>query len=427
MAGKANISRWKVGLRTRKSADVVIPMQPSSDYTLLFPNNINWDDFVSRKADVPFSETVVDYLNALSVSLLKDSESRLYPDVVTFAFFCRKASLLRLKEELICKDDIRLGRGILFHIAPGNVPVNFAYTLVAGLLAGNRNVVRVSGKEFPQVDIIIRHIHKLAEDISFQDVSERIALVRYGHTSDASAYFSSIADVRVIWGGDQTISTIRKNELPPRSFDVCFADRYSVALINPDSVIQAGDDEIKRLSEGFYNDTYLFDQNACSAPHLIFWRKTNTLSKAKMRFWMAVHQLVKKKYDLQAVLAVDKLMAFCRQAIKTDINIESMPDNYVMRVQLHDLPANIDSFRCAGGYFSEYDVDTLDEIAPIVTNKYQTMAYYGFNIEDLKAFVLDNHLDGLDRIVPIGDTTAFSLVWDGNNLIDIFSRIIFLK
>lgn len=402
-------------------------MQPTSDYTLLFPDHLNWEDFVSRKADVPFSEIVVEYLNALSVSLLKDSESRLYPDVVTFAFFCRKANLLKLKEELVGKDEIRLGRGILFHIAPGNVPVNFAYTLVAGLLAGNRNVVRVSGKEFPQVDIIIRHIHRLAEDISFHDVSERITLVRYGHTSDASAYFSSIADVRVIWGGDQTISTIRKNELPPRSFDVCFADRYSVALINPDSVIQAGDDEIKRLSEGFYNDTYLFDQNACSAPHLIFWRKTNTISKAKMRFWTAVHQLVEKKYNLQAVLAMDKLMAFCRQAIKNNINLERMPDNYVTRVHLHDLPNKIDTFRCAGGYFSEYDVDTLDEIVPIVTNKYQTMAYYGFYPEDLKAFVQRSHLRGLDRIVPIGDTTAFSLIWDGNNLIDIFSRIISLK
>ena len=146
-----------------------------------------------------------------------------------------------------------------------------------------------------------------------------------------------------------------------------------------------------------------------------------------MRFWTAVHQLVEKKYNLQAVLAMDKLMAFCRQAIKNNINLERMPDNYVTRVHLHDLPNKIDTFRCAGGYFSEYDVDTLDEIVPIVTNKYQTMAYYGFYPEDLKAFVQRSHLRGLDRIVPIGDTTAFSLIWDGNNLIDIFSRIISLK
>ena len=89
---------------------------------------------------------------------------------------------------------------------------------------------------------------------------------------------------------------------------------------------------------------------------------------------------------------------------------------------LDELPQNIDAFRCAGGYFSEYPIDSVNEIATIITNKYQTMAYYGFQREELVNFVKSNRLYGLDRIVPIGDTTAFSLVWDGNNLIEMFSR-----
>lgn len=74
----------------------------------------------------------------------------------------------------------------------------------------------------------------------------------------------------MIWGGDTTIATIRQSALPARSFDVCFADRYSIAAINPTAIISATDVEMKRLAEAFYNDTYLFDQNACSAPHTIF-------------------------------------------------------------------------------------------------------------------------------------------------------------
>lgn len=402
-------------------------MQPSSDYTLLFPQSVNWEDFIGMNADVPFSDIVLDYLNALSASLLKDRESRQYPDVVTFAFFCRKANLQRLKNTFVDNDEIRLGRGILFHIAPGNVPVNFAYTLVSGLIAGNKNIVRVSSKVFPQVDLIIKHIHGLAQYDAYREVSERIVLLRYEHTSDASAYFSSIADVRVIWGGDRTISTIRKNELPPRSFDVCFADRYSIAAINPDAVMSAGDEDMGKLAEGFYNDTYLFDQNACSAPHLIFWKRTALLEQAKERFWSSLHGLVVKRYNLQAVISVDKLMAFCRQAIGMEVEKEAAPDNYVVRTKLNNLLTDIDTFRCAGGYFSEYDVDSLDEIAPIVTNKYQTMAYYGFEKADLKRFVMKNRLHGVDRIVPVGETTAFSLLWDGNNLVEMFSRRIDIK
>ncbi len=407
----------------RRSADVVIPMQLNSNYTLLFPNQIDWDNYINLPADKPFSDSIVEFLNALSVSLLKDRESRLYPDVVTFAYFCRKANILKLKADY-SSDELRMGRGTLFHIAPGNVPVNFGYTFVAGLLAGNKNIVRVSSKDFPQVDLIIRHIYAVAEKDECKDVASRLAFVRYDRYSDATTEFSAMADVRVIWGGDNTIATIRKSELQPRAFDVCFADRYSIAAVHPDAVMSADDDEMRKLAQNFYNDTYLFDQNACSAPHLVFWKRSASLAEAKVKFWNAIHELVSGKYNLQPVLSVDKLTAFYRQAACMDSSKEEMPDNYVFRTHLDELPKNLYSFRCAGGYFSEYDIDELSEIAPIITKKYQSLAYFGFSQEELKAFVLDNHLKGLDRIVPFGETTAFSLTWDGYNLVDKLTRIV---
>ena len=405
----------------RRSADVVILMKINAEsYKLLYPTTIDWDAFCAQKPDVPFSEEIIDYLNALSSSLMKDKESRLYPDVITFGFFCRKGNLLKLKEEYCSGKDIRLGRGVLFHIAPSNVPVNFGYSMVAGLLAGNCNIVRASSKEFAQVSLIVKHMNELAD---FNEVAKRIAVVRYDRTSDATEGFSAACNVRVIWGGDATIATIRQNALPPRSFDVCFADRYSIALVNPKAVIDASDAEMEKLAQSFYNDTYLFDQNACSAPHLVFWKKGEQLEEAKLRFWKAVHDYTEKKYQYQDVMSVDKLTAFYKQAVGMDCVKEETEDNLVMRTELKELPKNIDEFRCACGYFSEYDIDTLEEILPIVTIKYQTMAYYGFDSEELKAFVLKYRPVGLDRIVPFGETTAFALKWDGYNLIETFCRI----
>ena len=99
----------------RKSADVVILMKINAEsYKLLYPKTIDWDAFCAQKSDVPFSDEIIEYLNALSSSLMKDKESRLYPDVVTFGFFCRKGNLLKLKEEYCSGKDIRLGRGVLF-------------------------------------------------------------------------------------------------------------------------------------------------------------------------------------------------------------------------------------------------------------------------------------------------------------------------
>ncbi|MDM8255595.1 acyl-CoA reductase [Phocaeicola barnesiae] len=399
-------------------------MQPSSNYTLLYPRQIEWESFVQQKPDIPFADNVIDFLNALSSTILKDRTARIYPDVVTFAFFCRKANLLSLKEKYTNPNELRLGRGLLFHIAPSNVPINFGYSLVAGLLAGNSNIVRVSSKQFPQVDLVIKHLHILIESNQYDEVAKRIVLVRYDRSSDASAFFSSICNVRVIWGGDATIQTIRQNAIPARSFDVCFADRYSIAAINPDAILSASDTDIKKLAESFYNDTYLFDQNACSAPHTIFWLNNDKLEAAKTRFWEAVHNYTAEKYQLQAVMAVDKLTAFYRQAVCVDIKKEVMPDNVVVRTELGELPTNIEDYRCACGYFSEYTIDSLYEIAPIITIKYQSLGYYGFEREDLIKFVKHNRLQGLDRIVPIGETTAFSLTWDGYNLIEMFTRIL---
>lgn len=369
---------------------------------------------------VPFDDEVIEELDTLSKALMKDPASRQFSDVVTFAFFCRRGNLIKLRENSQLSTfnfQLRLGRGLIFHIAPSNVPVNFAYSVVAGLLAGNTNVVRVSQKQFPQVDIIVKHMREIE--------MKRLAVVRYPHESNANEVFSAMCDVRVIWGGDATIATIRQNAIPPRAFDICFADRYSIAAINSDELNtdKLNSENLKQLAERFYNDTYLFDQNACSAPHLVVWTG-NHVDEAKKLFWNAVQQVTEQKYLFQDVMAVDKLTALYKQACAMPTHEEETKNNILRRVEIDALPQDIDSFRCAGGYFTEYTAQSLDEIAPIVNEKYQTLAYYGFTQQELADFVLRNRLTGIDRIVPFGETTAFSLTWDGMNLIERMSRII---
>lgn len=380
-------------------------------------NNIEWlvggAETLNERPVVPFEEHVIEELDALSKALMKDPMSRQYPDVVTFAFFCRRGNLMKLKEQY-ASSAIRLGWGTVFHIAPSNVPVNFAYSVVAGLLAGNTNVVRVSQKQFLQVDIIVKHIRATN--------MQRVAVVRYPHESNANEVFSHLCNVRVIWGGDATIETIRKNAIPARAFDICFADRYSIAAIRPKAILEA--DNCSLVAERFYNDTYLFDQNACSAPHLVCWEKGEQLAEAKKRFWDAVYDYAKAHYQFQDVMAVDKLTALYKQAVAMPTHDEETKDNVMRRVEIESLPSDIDSFRCAGGYFTECEVESLDDIAPIVSAKYQTLAYYGFEREELVAFVQRNHLTGIDRIVPFGETTAFSLTWDGRDLIQAMSRVV---
>lgn len=368
----------------------------------------------------PFSDEVILYLNELSSILLRMPEVRHYPDVVTFAFFCRKANLLHLQKEH-ATNSLRLGRGLVFHIAPSNVPVNFAYSLICGLLAGNNNIVRLPGKQFRQVDLIVEALRTLSTDERFDTVSRMVHLIKYDRGGIETTTYSALADVRVIWGGDETIRTIRQSPLPPRSYDIAFADRYSVCVLNAISILE--EPSLDKIVEGFYNDTYLFDQNACSAPQLMVWvGAADKIEKAKEYFWTALQQYVDRKYKLEPILAVDKLSTFYRQAILSDVIKEENKNNNLWRVRLRELSSDIPQYRCAGGYFSEYSTNDFNDLASIVTTKYQTLAYFGFSKDELQQFVLNNHVKGIDRIVPIGKTTDFSLIWDGYDLITMLSR-----
>lgn len=397
------------------------------DLEFIFPKKIDVETFAKKSSFEPFSELAVNYLHSLSKELNKDSNIRNYPDVATFGFFCRRANILSIKKKHPLNDVLRLGRGLLFHIAPSNVAVNFAYSLVSGLLAGNLNIVRVPSKNFEQIDIISKAIERVSKKTEHEFISSRIALVRYERMNSATSYFSSICDVRIIWGGDETISHIRENKMPPRSFDITFADRYSLCSINADEYIK--EKLPNKIAQGFYNDTYLFDQNACTAPHLLIWLGTkDNVNKAKRIFWDSLYEFVKLNYEVQPVIAVDKLTSFYNQSVYMNQITKSVtPDNLIWRVELQDLSKNIDEFRCNSGYFSEFHATSLSEINNIIDRKYQTLAYYGISKKELNEFMKYEKPKGIDRIVPIGKTSDFSLNWDGIDLIKTLSRVIEIK
>ncbi|MEI7664279.1 MAG: acyl-CoA reductase [Bacteroidota bacterium] len=396
--------------------------EKSTDIEFLFPRKPDVDSLVHIPGEEPFSEEAISFLDALAHILINDPGVKNYPDVATFAFFCRRGNLLLLKKRWLRENSIRLGRGLVFHIAPSNMPVTFAWSLVFGILSGNVNIVKVSSKKHPQAEIICKALYELSLERRYQRFSARHALVSFKAESSAAAWFSSICDVRIIWGGNATIDEARKNKLPPHSFDLTFADRYSLCVINADKF---NDEKLpEKIAAGFYNDTYLFDQNACSSPHLVAWLGSDeNIENARRKFWNDVYDLVKAGYTLQPQTAVDKLTTFyCQAAQSVRIKKTGMPDNLVWRTELNELTKDIDQYRCTGGYFSEYKATSLKELSAVFSSKFQTLSYYGIEKEDLIEFIRQQKPAGIDRIVPIGKTTDFSLTHDGFNLIDTLSR-----
>ena len=397
-------------------------MNRSDAYTILCGG-----DWHKARPLVPFADEVLAFLSELSALLMKTPAARSYPDVITFAFFCRRAHLEQLKADYEGALDSRIGRGLSFHIAPSNVPINFAYSLVAALLAGNACVVKASSQDFPQTRMVCSAIRQLLEG-THQALENHVNVVIYPREKqEITEMFSAVCDSRIIWGGDETVRRVRMAALSPHANEVTFPDRYSLLAIKAEAVLQMDEKQLAAVAQGFYNDTYLTDQNACTAPRLVYWLGSGeSLLKAQERFWNAVHSYAKPLYPLEAVVAVDKRIAAYRAALQLpDSRIVPTKDNLIVRIRLDRLTPEIEKNRCAGGFFLEYAAETLEDLAPVVERKYQTLSYLGLEADTLRRFVREHRLTGIDRIAPVGATMDFALTWDGIDLIRTLSRSIF--
>lgn len=381
-------------------------------------------DIIEKMADIPskepFADDVMYFLSEVSKALLRDVRSKQYPDVVTFAFWIRIASLKKMQDRQGFKDDnVHLGRGVAFHIAPSNVPVNFAYSLASGLLTGNANIVRVPSKGFLQVRIIVDAINGALE--RNEAMKPYIALLQYEREREINDLFSSIADVRIIWGGDGTIAELRKSTLPPRSTEIAFADRYSLALIDADAYLAIEDKE--DVAQKFYNDTYLSDQNACTSPRIVIWTGKRK-EEAKGLFWNKLHKMVRKKYTFHEIMAVNKLTSGYLAAANVDgVKIFPHEDNLIVRVNVERLTSRLMDYMDNGGYFIEYDCNNIMELRSFLSDKKcQTIAIIG---EKKKLMpLIKSGIRGVDRIVEIGKTMDFNLIWDGYDLLYSLTRTI---
>ena len=375
---------------------------------------------------VPYSDSACNFLNDLSAEIMKDPRCKDFPDVISVAFFARKGNIQRLKK-IFLDDKKRLGKGIAFHITPSNIPVQFMFSYFFGLLAGNANIVRVSSKNFPQVDLLCNILNKVLSKEEHATIKNMTAVVQYERNSDWTKIFSSQCQVRLIWGGDSTIENIRKIPVPPRATELVFADRYSLAILNETAVANLNESELERLARDFYNDTYLVDQNACSSPHLILWKPAAN-NAGREKFWSAVEKMAKERYDFPPIKATGKYNNFCQNAIQfPQAGALIKSDNYLYRANVTEIFDGIDNLRGKFGLFYEYDVSSLEDLNGVINEKYQTLTYFGFSAEEIADIVLENNWLGIDRIVPVGKSLDIGVIWDGYDLIGQMSRIIYFE
>lgn len=365
-----------------------------------------------------FDGRVTAFLSALSTALRKHPAARTYPDLAAFAFWCRRGSLAQMEQQRR-SEELRLGRGLTFHVCPGNVPLNFAYSLAAGLLAGCACALRLSSRNFPQAQILCNEMAALLR-ADFPELLPYVTCLQCDHDHPILARLSERCDARILWGGDAAIRRLRQLPLSPRAVELAFADRYSVCVLHAGAFLS--DENPRRLAERFYRDVSFAGQWACTAPRVLLWLGDNEQTESAQKIlWEEVGRLYRAE-DFLPISAVQKREQFCLMAAEHPEIRLCAQSNRVVRVQAPSLSPGLLRFWTGDGMFLESRAQTLDALLPLLGDRCQTLAYYGITPQDIRKFLTCARPRGIDRVVPLGATMQFSLVWDGIDLIQALSR-----
>ncbi len=380
---------------------------------------------IEEKILQPFDNEICSLLYDFSGALIKNKNAKKFTDLVFLSFWCRKKHIEKLKYDFK-EEKLRVGKGVIFHITPSNVPTNFFYSLIFGLISGNTNIVKVPSKNFEQIEIICRILKKLLLKKKYFKVKKMINIIRYqdNEINKITQNISKKCDGRIIWGGDKTIANIKGFETKPLSNDLTFADRYSISLINSSELLSYDKDKMNKLVTDFYNDTMSMDQNACSSPHLIFWIGKEK-NKASKRFWDNVAKKMKTNYDFPEIASIEKFNQLCKDISMSKIfSSKKIYENCLYVIKLKKLEKNLENLRGKWGYFYEYDLKSKKDLVPFINRKFQTLTYFGVNKKELQNFFSKNEIKGIDRVVPIGQSLSIDLFWDGYDVVRSLSRII---
>lgn len=374
----------------------------------------------------PFSDEVIEFCAQFSRALFKDAAALKFPELQALAFWMRKAEMVRLRDSFDASrrpDALLVPQGVAFHIPPANVDTIFVYSWLLSVLAGNKNVIRLSPKVSAQTDILCRLFNQTLKT-SPESMRYSTVMLRYGHEREITEAISSAADVRVIWGGDRSVHAIREIPLPPHARELTFPDRYSFAVIRAARYLAL--ENRQSLAEQFYNDTFWFDQMACSSPHMVFWEGSeDEVRMASGHFLADVRaHAERKQYEVQPATRMNRFTFACQEALEG--HASTYEDVGVLTVLGVERFSQLSRDHCGGGLVFQFRLQELDDLVPFVARRDQTMTYFGFEREELTGFANKLNGRGIDRIVPVGQALNFNRFWDGNDLLLQFMRYVYI-
>ena len=299
-------------------------------------------------------------------------------------------------------------KGVIVHWIAGNVPTLGLLSLVSGLLTKNGNLIRIPSKSNDLLIDLVSDIYSLGEH--GRRIAEAVSIIRYDYSDENIAHeISRNADVRIVWGGNDSCEAIKKLPCKITCTDLFFPDRTSFAVLGK-SVLE-NEEKASTAARLLAHDASVFEQKACASPHTVFLNTSDDCIVSEF--------CIKLKKEMSNALKFINKVTPSEKEVMAILNLRAQYDMFY------------DAYYSEGSEFSIFTDDKvqlgpsignrtlfvrklppLSDLAKIIPENIQSV---GMQASGNEYEVLTRILGeaGVHRIVPLGAMTHFAIPWDG--------------
>ena len=159
--------------------------------------------------------------------------------------------------------------GVVGHWPAGNVEIQPILSMTCSLLGGNAALVRIPNGLVELTRLLMR---KLVESDPGERLTRRIFMVAFEHDrQDLQKAMAQVVDGAMIWGGKESVLSVRALPFSHWTRIAVFGPRISVAAM--DAGAWGNPKERDAWCLRLARDVWQFDQQACSSPQVLFLEK----------------------------------------------------------------------------------------------------------------------------------------------------------
>jgi Acyl-CoA reductase (LuxC) len=362
-------------------------------------------------------------LSGVAESLLRDRALADTPALRLFGFAMRKGAMAALERDFragLPGGTQAFGRGVVFHLPPTNVDTLFLYSWAVAYLSGNVSVTRLPSTIAPPIERALRLFLDAVPE------GDEDLFVTYPAREEINRALSAEADARLVWGGDEKVALFHDYPLRRGGKPLVFPDRRSFSVFDGEALAALDADGRRALAQRMSTDVFVFDQMACSSPHILYVQGDAARHGDAVDSFLAdlgCAGTARATEPAAPAHGVVKLVQGCALAASGVVDRVARVSPHLTVVHLAEQPASWPP-RIGGGFLYMRYIDGLGDVEPAIDDADQTVTYFGFPPETLDAFVAMVGRRGVYRVVPVGQALDFDVVWDGYDLLRELVRLV---